>query len=1221
MVACDQSVGPATTGSITIRLLVPAATSLVPPASAPSSNAPAAVTLESIRVSVSGGPTPKTQAFACSATLCEGTVEGLDPGSYTVTVEGLVSSQVTYYGKATGVGVTAGTNTSTSVTFQNFQPTLNSFAPDTTTALTFTVSYSAVPGADSYIIEWSKASDFSGSTSAAANGTTATITVTDVGTYYVRVKAVNATVTSGGRPSDPKTIAVTTDQVPSGDDATSAPLLSPTWNYTGTIAKLNVFPQTDSDWFKFQACTNDTVTIETFAARLTPPSALNTQLQLRNVSGAQIASNDDATGTTDSRIQQVITTDGAYYAQVSGVGNTVGKYDLTVNVRAGSKNVGSKCTTTKQVMLSAPQDTLVALGDNMQLTATALDTTGTPVTGATFTWSSSNSAVLSVNQSGLVTAVANGNATITATESSVPGQRTIAVAQAVASVTVSPATATIATGATQQFTATALDALSNTVTGVTFFWASNNPAVAVVDTTGLATGIGGGTATITAVGRGQPGNARLTVGAQVATQLAFTVQPSNITAGAAISPAVQVEIRDAGGNRVTGAQNAVTLAIGTNPPGDGTLLGTATVNALSGVATFSGLSIDKAGTGYTLTASSSGLTAATSTTFNVTAQVATQLLFSVQPSNSTAGDAISPAIQVEIRDATNKLVTAARDAVTVAIGTNPGSGTLAGTKTVNAVNGIASFSGLWINKAGTGYTLAANSGSLTGATSTGFNITPGAPAKLGFSAQPSNVEGNVVISPQVQVTIRDLYDNVVTTATDQVTVSLASNPWKTPFSNGASLSGTLANFATAGVATFNNLRIDKPAPGFTLAAASGTLTGATSSAFNVNLTVQQVSASTNGSHTCAVTTGGTYCWGYNGNGQLGIPTTSYQDSVAALVRGGLTFVQVTTGAYHSCGITSGGAAYCWGYNGEGQLGNNTTTDSDVPVAVSGGHVFAQIDAGYLHTCAVTTANATYSENQRVFCWGYDYYGTLGDGAAVPGAAHKLVPTGADTTLLKTAASVSAGAYHTCARAAGVGGGAAYCWGYDYYGQLGDAGDIQAAPPKSVPTLVLGGFTNWTLMTAGYLHTCGLRATGEAMCWGYGGYGEIGNQTNGTTSSSDSIPRTVYGSSGGSPLNFVSLSAGGYHSCAVTNTGVGYCWGNNGDGELGDGNYPTNNNQPVTVAGGLTFAATGIDAGQYHSCARTTAPVAGVYCWGAGYNGQLGNGATGSFQKTPVQIKQ
>src|SRR5207302_1484321 len=148
------------------------------------------------------------------------------------------------------------------------------------------------------------------------------------------------------------------------------------------------------------------------------------------------------------------------------------------------------------------------------------------------------------------------------------------------------------------------------------------------------------------------------------------------------------------------ANNNVTISIGSNP-GGGTLSGTTSVSAVNGVATFSNLSIAKTGTGYTLSGAATGLTGITSSTFNVIPGTSAKLGFAVQPSNTTAGVSISPAVQVAVQDAYGNTVTTATNNITVAIGTNPGGGTLSGTVTVSATSGVASFSTLSINKSGT----------------------------------------------------------------------------------------------------------------------------------------------------------------------------------------------------------------------------------------------------------------------------------------------------------------------------------------------------------------------------------------------------------------------------------------------------------------------------------------------------------------------------------------
>jgi len=207
----------------------------------------------------------------------------------------------------------------------------------------------------------------------------------------------------------------------------------------------------------------------------------------------------------------------------------------------------------------------------------------------------------------------------------------------------------------------------------------------------------------------------------LAVQLAFTVEPSDATAGIAFDPVVAVAIQDASGNTVTSATNLVTVTIGTNP-GGGTLTGTVSAAAVNGVATFSNLHVDKVGTGYTLTAAANGLQEATSTGFTIAAAPATRLVFTVQPSNTMGGAAITPPVQVAAQDSVGNLATEFQGIVTIALGGNPAPGTLSGTTAVSAVSGVATFSDLSIAPANAGYTLTASAGGLTGITSAPFAI-------------------------------------------------------------------------------------------------------------------------------------------------------------------------------------------------------------------------------------------------------------------------------------------------------------------------------------------------------------------------------------------------------------------------------------------------------------------------------------------------------------------
>jgi uncharacterized protein YjdB len=162
----------------------------------------------------------------------------------------------------------------------------------------------------------------------------------------------------------------------------------------------------------------------------------------------------------------------------------------------------------------SPAAASLAVGATQQLTATAKDASGTTISGKTFTWASSNTAVATVNSSGLVTGRAGGTATITASVDGKNGTASITVTAAaptVATVSVTPASASVAVGATQQLTATARDAAGTTISGKTFTWASSNTAVATVSSAGLVTGRAGGSATITATVDGKSGQSAITV--------------------------------------------------------------------------------------------------------------------------------------------------------------------------------------------------------------------------------------------------------------------------------------------------------------------------------------------------------------------------------------------------------------------------------------------------------------------------------------------------------------------------------------------------------------------------------------------------------------------------------------------------------------------------------------------------------------------------------------
>src|SRR3989449_5051669 len=328
---------------------------------------------------------------------------------------------------------------------------------------------------------------------------------------------------------------------------------------------------------------------------------------------------------------------------------------------------------------------------------------------------------------------------------------------------------------------------------------------------------------LTATGLGTATSSSFNIIAGPATQLVFGTQPGTTVAGQQITPAVKLRALDALGNVATGFSGAITVAIGSNP-GGATLSGTILVAAVGGVASFGDLSLNRTATGYALTASGGGLGPVTSTAFDITPGTATRLAFTVQPSNTVAGAAISPAVQLSALDPAGNLVPTFTGNVTVALGNNPGGSTLGGTTTAAAVGGVVTFSDLTLDKAAPGYWLTATG--LGTATSSSFNIIAGPATQLVFGTQPGTITGGKSFSPAVKVRALDGLGNLATTFTGQVTVTLNSP-------GSGTLSGTTTVAATGGVANFFSLSVNVAASGYTLTAAAAGLPNVESIAFDV----------------------------------------------------------------------------------------------------------------------------------------------------------------------------------------------------------------------------------------------------------------------------------------------------------------------------------------------------------------------------------------------------
>ncbi|MCL2174355.1 IPT/TIG domain-containing protein, partial [Candidatus Saccharibacteria bacterium] len=408
----------------------------------------------------------------------------------------------------------------------------------------------------------------------------------------------------------------------------------------------------------------------------------------------------------------------------------------------------------------------------------------------------------------------------------------------------------------------------------------------------------------------------------------------------------------------------------------------------------------------------------------------------------------------------------------------------------------------------------------------------------------------------------------------------------------------------------------------------GTTVTITGTNFEQDIEWKQISAGRQ--HTCAIRADNdqAYCWGYNYYGQLGIDSSGASNKfVPTAVTGllnGVAVKQISAGDDYTCAIRADNdQAYCWGYNYYGQLGigSSGASHKSTPTAVTAplsGVAIKQISAGNLHTCAIR------ADNDQVYCWGRNHLGQLGDGGSGAGV-DQSIPTAVTAPLSGIAIKqISVGHFHTCAIRAD--NNQAYCWGYNSSGQLGD-GTSGTANNKSIPTAVTAPLSGIAIkeISAGYDYTCAIRADNdEAYCWGHNYYGQLGDSTSGN-GTNKSIPTAVTAPLSGVAIKQISAVATGtsaYHTCAIrADNEQAYCWGRNNYGQIGDGTSGagTDKSVPTAVTSPLSgIAIKQISVGYFHTCA-IRADNDEAYCWGYNNYGQLGNGTSGSTNDSSVPV--
>lgn len=672
----------------------------------------------------------------------------------------------------------------------------------------------------------------------------------------------------------------------------------------------------------------------------------------------------------------------------------------------------------------SPSPVAKAVGETVQLEATLRDADDNILTGRTITWSSSDSDVATVDPStGMVTAVAVGSATITATAEGVDGTGTITVTESptpVATVEITGPATLVAAGGTLQLTAVTKDADGNVLTGRAVTWTSSNDAFATVSQTGLVSGVlAGNVVTITATSEGQTGEAEIAVVVPVAT-VELSAPSTSVVVGGTLQ--ITAVTKDAEGNVLSG--RLVSWESGNEA--------SATVNA-------TGLVTGVAGGTATITATSEGKSGTLAIT--VIVPVAT---VEVEPDERSVVIGGTVELTATTRSArgdvlTGRVVTwtsSAEDVATVDPATGVVTAVAEGAATITATSEgqtgeatITVTTGYSMIAAGQDFTCGVRAGG--SAFCWGANVAGALGTGAGSDTRsPAAVAGSPGTLQFAQVSAGETHACGITGA-------------GTAYCWGANSRGQLG--------TGNTTPTDAPAA----------VTG--------GLTFSMIAAGAE--FTCGLTTdGAAYCWGLNLTGQLGVSTnegTSNANSTPRAVSGGHTFVQLTAFRGFACGLESDGDVWCWGSNLSGQLGvSNVTTRSSTPLDASNGRRYTRIAAGSDHACGIE------QDTEAAYCWGNNEASQLGTSSDETNASFTPVAVSGGAEF----SSLTGGLGYTCGVRTD---GTAVCWGNNDAGQLGDG----TTGGESATPVTVASSHRFDAIDAGYKHTCGITDGTVAYCWG------------------------------------------------------------------------------------------------------------------------------------------
>ena len=354
----------------------------------------------------------------------------------------------------------------------------------------------------------------------------------------------------------------------------------------------------------------------------------------------------------------------------------------------------------------------------------------------------------------------------------------------------------------------------------------------------------------------------------------------------------------------------------------------------------------------------------------------------------------------------------------------------------------------------------------------------------------------------------------------------------------------------------------------------------------------------NGSGTsCGLTADGqAYCWGRDSFGQVGNgPGTGDQyEPVPVDAPAGVVWSSISVGALHTCALTTTGAAYCWGGDFSRQLGNGPGITADQqspgPVVTPSGVTWAAISAGLSSTCAMTTGG-------QLYCWG-------GMGDDYEGPSPNLVPGG-------PWANVVVGSGVTCGVTTS---GAGFCWGPDFNGRLGNGPAITAFQRSPSPVATPQG-VHWARITPGEA-TCGLTTSGAAYCWGPDTRGALGNGP--AIVGDQPSPSPVDAPAGVLWSDLAVLNEGASAACALSDAGAIYCWGSDSVGQQANGPGVTDQASPgpIVAPPGVVWAS--LSGGGANACAAAVGDPT-TYCWGTDFFGSLGDGLPAAPADAPTPV--